>query len=127
MPGEPVRKKLGATLAAMLLFLVAALAVGVVGPRRILRSLVETVISRDYAKFRAVKTGWTEEEVRRRLGPPYRAYDRATAPKDYYVRGWARKERAITHRVLIYIGDEPIAYIYIDRENRVEETYIVGS
>lgn len=127
MSGEPVRKPLAAALAAILLFLVAALAVGVVGPRRILRSLVETVISRDYARFRAVKTGWTEEEVRRRLGPPYRAYDRATAPKDYYVRGWARKERAITNRVLIYMGDEPIAYIYIDGENRVEDVFVVGS
>jgi outer membrane protein assembly factor BamE (lipoprotein component of BamABCDE complex) len=81
----------------------------------------------DYERFRAVKLGMNETEVIALLGKPYKTYDKATAPKSYYVEGYTFKERSITNKVFIYIGTEPIAYIYFDDKNRVEDTFVGGS
>jgi hypothetical protein len=40
------------------------------------------------------------------------------------VKGWTYKERAISNKVLIYIKAEPIAYIWIDSEGRVEDVFV---
>ena len=96
----------------------------IVGP---FRWSVERVLSADYARYRSVRLGWTETQVRDRLGPPYGAYDRDTAPADWRVKGWGQPRRAITHRVLVYIGSEPIAYVFLDKDGRVEEVFVTGS
>ena len=66
-------------------------------------------------------------EVIRLLGAPDRVYERATAPLDYYEPGYSHPERQITNKVLIYIGTEPIAYVYIDHAGRVEDVFVGGS
>ncbi|MGH9777022.1 MAG: outer membrane protein assembly factor BamE domain-containing protein [Candidatus Acidiferrales bacterium] len=81
----------------------------------------------EYELFRSVKVGMTEDEVVRLLGPPHRVYTAANAPADYYVEGYNRKERPITNKVLIYVASEPIAYVYFDHENKVEDVYVGGS
>lgn len=81
----------------------------------------------EYASFRSIKPGMTEEDVIRLLGTPARMYERATAPIDYYEPGYSHPERHITNKVLIYIGAEPIAYVYIDHTGRVEEVFVGGS
>lgn len=81
----------------------------------------------DYEIFRAVKQGMSEAQVVSLLGAPYKVYHRATAPKNYYVEGYSFKVRPITNKVFIYIGNEPIAYVYFDDKNRVEELFVGGS
>lgn len=69
----------------------------------------------------------SEKEVIDLLGEPHKIYHRDSAPKDYYVPGYAHKERAITNKVLIYSFGEPIAYYYIDESSKVEDIFIGGS
>ena len=81
----------------------------------------------EYDKLRSVQVGWTEEQVKAHLGEPWKVYTKDGAPEDYYVEGWAHKERPITNKVWIYIEDEPSAYVYFDAQNRVEEIFVGGS
>jgi hypothetical protein len=78
----------------------------------------------DYRAYRSIKRGMTEAQVVERLGKPNAAFDKATAPENYYAEGYSFKRREITNRVLIYRNQEPIAYVYLDRDNRVEEVFI---
>src|SRR5262245_9092897 len=69
-----------------------------------------------------IKVGDTETKVRSTLGKPQHEYDRAGAPSDYYVSGYGRKERPITHRVLIYFGGvDLVLYVWIGTDGCVEE------
>lgn len=81
----------------------------------------------DYERFRSVRVGMTEQEVRNALGAPAQVYGRADAPEDYYVKGYSFRKRAITNKVLIYIAAEPIAYVYLDNQNKVEDVFVGGS
>jgi hypothetical protein len=65
-------------------------------------------LKQDYDRFHAITVGMTEQAVRGKLGEPVHVHEKATAPKDYYVRGYSFKERPITNKVLIYIGSEPL-------------------
>ena len=69
----------------------------------------------------------TEDEVVSRLGKPFRVYERATAPENYYVEGYSFEKRAIKNKLLIYVEAEPILYVYLDEGRRVEHVYIGGS
>lgn len=80
-----------------------------------------------YEQYRVIKPGMTEEEVVQKLGMPSIVYSRDTAPNNYYVEGWAFKEREITNKLFIYRGGEPIAYIYFDNSGLVEDTFVGGS
>ena len=72
--------------------------------------------------------GLTEAEIIRLLGrEPDQVLDRSSAPADYYVEGWSRKERPITNRVLIFMFGEPICYVWIDNDGRVEDYFVGGS
>jgi len=51
-----------------------------------------------------IKVGDTEADVRQLLGEPRYEYEASSAPADYYVEGWGRKERPITGKVLVYFG-----------------------
>ncbi len=81
----------------------------------------------DYRKFKSVQVGMGENEVIELLGEPTLDYSKEDAPDDYYVKGYAFKRKEITNKVFIYIGQEPIAYVYFDNANRVEDVYVGGS
>jgi outer membrane protein assembly factor BamE (lipoprotein component of BamABCDE complex) len=85
------------------------------------------VFKAEYERFQSIHAGMTEQEVREKLGTPAHVYHKASAPKDYYVKGYSHKERLITNKVLIYIASEPIAYVYLDEQNKVEEVFVGGS
>ena len=87
----------------------------------------ETVFADEYERFRTIEVGMTEAEVTSALGAPLKVYFRESAPANYYEEGYAFLERPITHKVFIYIGTEPIAYVYFDDDNRVEEVFVGGS
>lgn len=70
-----------------------------------------------------VNPGDSEESVRGALGAPYREYDPESAPPDYYVSGYARRERPITGKVLIYLGKDMVFYVWLDQAGHVEETF----
>ena len=70
-----------------------------------------------------VHIGDTEKSVRAILGAPFREYSRKSAPADYYVSGYRHQARAITERVLIYLGADMVFYVWIDRDGRVEGTF----
>ena len=89
--------------------------------------VIQSVFGGEYELFRSVEIGMSEEEVRETLGEPYKIYSRGTAPADYYEEGYSFKRRPITNKVFIYIGTEPIAYVYFDESNRVEEVFVGGS
>jgi hypothetical protein len=75
-----------------------------------------------------LRLGLSEPEVIRLLGedPAYR-YKRDGGPQDYYVEGWARRERPITGSVLIFMFGEPICYVWLDEQGRVEDFFVGGS
>jgi hypothetical protein len=83
--------------------------------------------SEEYKRFEAIKIGMTAEDVLATLGEPDYRYAAATAPDSYYVPGYSYRKREITSRVLIYVATEAIAYVYIDPDGRVEETFVGGS
>lgn len=88
---------------------------------------IDSVYGPEYERFEAIQVGMTEEQVRELLGDPLKVYDAETAPEDYYVEGWTFKRRPITNKVFIYIATEPIAYVWFDEQNRVEEVFVGGS
>jgi outer membrane protein assembly factor BamE (lipoprotein component of BamABCDE complex) len=88
---------------------------------------VRDAFDEEYKNLRAIKPGMTESQVLALLGKPERMYEKGSAPKDHYVKGRAYKERPITNKVYLYIGKEPIAYIYFDDQNNVEEAFVGGS
>lgn len=81
----------------------------------------------EYIRFASIEVGIHESEVREALGKPNYVYLEATAPKRYYVDGYSFKKRPITNKVLIYIAAEPIAYVYLDDNDKVEEVFVGGS
>ena len=81
----------------------------------------------EYAAFRSMRVGMTEAQVRAVLGEPTHTYTKTNAPPRYYVEGYSFEERAITTKVLIYVGSEPIAYVYVDAKGLVEHVFVGGS
>jgi outer membrane protein assembly factor BamE (lipoprotein component of BamABCDE complex) len=88
---------------------------------------VRGAFKEEYETFRSVQPGMSEEQVIQLLGKPYKVYEKDTAPKNYYVEGYAFKQRPITNKVYIYVASEPIAYVYFNKDNKVEEIFIGGS
>ena len=54
-------------------------------------------------------------------------YYTGLAREDYYLEGWARREREITSEVWIYVLGEPVCYVWFDEAGLVEETFVGGS
>lgn len=93
----------------------------------LLRCGPSAVFKAEYERFQSIQAGMTEQEVRDKLGTPRHVYEKASAPEDYYVKGYSRKKRSITNKVLIYAASEPIAYVYLDDQGKVEEVFVGGS
>lgn len=89
--------------------------------------LTPDYFAEERAHFAQAKVGMTEQEVRGALGPPQRVFEASRAPAHYYVDGWAYDERSISNKVHIYLGGEPIAYVYYDHDDRVEHVFVGGS
>lgn len=107
---------------------IAILALLLVGTAAwIARDLFEPVFADEYERFRSVQVGMSEGDVRQILGKPYKVHFRRTAGTDYYEEGYRFKRRPITNKVFVYIATEPIAYIYFDDANRVEDVFVGGS
>ena len=104
------------------------LSVALVGIILIIRLLGYGLFEKPREELRSkIRIGMTEEEIKNVLGKPDKIYFKETAPKDYYDYGWAYKERAISNKVFIYRLGEPIAYVYFDETNRVEDVFVGGS
>ena len=74
-------------------------------------------------KWNRIAVGDSESSVRESLGQPYAEYERSTAPLDYYVSGYGRRERPIIGKVLIYLEADMVFYIWIDQSSLVSETF----
>jgi len=81
----------------------------------------------DYARLRAIEVGMTEKEVRDRLGSPVYEHQAGTSPEQFCVSGRFCEKRAISNRLLVFIAGEPIAYVFIGRDDRVEHVAVGGS
>jgi outer membrane protein assembly factor BamE (lipoprotein component of BamABCDE complex) len=81
----------------------------------------------EFEKLRAVQIGWTDAQVRAHLGEPWKVLTRGNASEHYYVEGWSYKKRPISNKVWLYLADEPIAYVYFDDKDKVEEVFVGGS
>ena len=88
---------------------------------------MEPVDPETYAKFRAINVGMTEEQVRQNLGEPTFVHHRGAQPDTYCVPGWSCERREIQHKLLIYRGIEPIAYVFFNPSDRVEHVFVGGS
>ena len=71
--------------------------------------------------------GDSESRVRELLGEPLHEHKKDSAPANYYISGYGRKERPITGKALIYLDVDLILYVYLDSHGRVEETVIARS
>lgn len=78
-------------------------------------------------EWRQVTVGMEEVDVTRLLGPALFAYTQPDVPDDYYIDGYGYRERAVSHRVLIYMGRDMVFYVWLSPENRVEDTFRAGS
>lgn len=74
-----------------------------------------------------VSVGSEEGFVRSKLGSPYKEFERNSAPENYYVSGYRHKVRPISLKVLIYMGNDLILYLWIDKNGRVEDMFSGGS
>jgi outer membrane protein assembly factor BamE (lipoprotein component of BamABCDE complex) len=108
------------------LFVAAVAAVGVFNASRLAQFARRAAFPK-LQQYESIQKGMTEAEVLKRLGKPFRTYDRVTAPADYYIRSYGYERRAITHNVFIYVSSEHVLYVYFDRSNRVEHTSIGGT
>lgn len=88
---------------------------------------IDETFQPQYERFREIKPGMDEPKVRSLLGEPQMIFYRETAPDGYYVDGYAYKQRPITNKVYIYVAGEPIAYIWFDAGDEVEEVFVGGS
>lgn len=89
--------------------------------------LVGAAFEAEYERFRAVQLGMTENQIRALMGEPYKLYGADRGQTDYYIPGYSYEQRRITNKVLIYIGTEAIAYIYLNDADRVEHLFVGGS
>ena len=87
----------------------------------------EPIGKEQYDRFRAIKNGMSEEQVRAALGEPHFIHQRGVSPNQYCREGWAGDRHPIEDHLLIYHGGEPIVYVYFDQTNHVEHVYIGGS
>lgn len=74
-----------------------------------------------------IKLGDPEARVLSLLGKPFRVFDKATAPSNYYVSGYQFKRRSISGKVLIYSRKDLVYYIWIGPTSVVEDLFIGGS
>ena len=75
-----------------------------------------------------LRLGLTEPEIVELMGrAPDHAYDRKSAPRDYYVPNYSRKERPIDNRVIVFILGQPIVYVWFDKAGRVEDYFVGGT
>lgn len=82
----------------------------------------------DYKILQKIEIGMSEDQVYDILGKPAMKYEKNTAPKDYYVKGYYYRKRKITNKVLIYYKAlDRIVYVYIDKDKKVEFVGIYGS
>ena len=89
--------------------------------------LVGTTFEAEHRRFRTVQLGMTETQVRALLDEPYKVYGAAENQTRYYIPGYSYEQRPITNKVLIYVGTEAIAYIYLNHDDRVEHLFVGGS
>jgi len=89
--------------------------------------LAEGPFHEQYAKFRSVSVGMTEKQVREKLGEPTFVHQKGVRPDTYCVPGWACERREVQHRLLIYRGVEPIAYVFFNSNGSVEHVFVGGS
>jgi hypothetical protein len=89
--------------------------------------LGELPFREEYERFRAIKPGMTEKEVRDRLGTPVSEHQKGTPSERFCVPGRWCEKRAISNRLLVFIAGEPIAYVFIGPDNRVEYVSVGGS
>jgi hypothetical protein len=74
-----------------------------------------------------IHEGMTVEEVGKLLGSPDYVFSAETVPADYTVLGYSCKRREISSTLHVYLFGEPIACIWVDAHNRVEDIYVGGS
>lgn len=74
----------------------------------------------------------TESEVLTRFGEPVDTY--FAGETDYYVSGYSRREREISHKVHVFrlweAGERTesmVLYVYIDEKGEIEDFYVGGS
>lgn len=80
-----------------------------------------------YARFEGIEPGMSEHQVREELGEPYREYSSEDGLESYWQPGHAHPEPKDFHRVLVYRSIEPVLYVFLDRDGRVERTFVGGS
>jgi hypothetical protein len=79
------------------------------------------------ARWNQIKLGDSMALILKRFGPPTYEYEAKSAPTDYYLSGYQKRERPISNRVLIYVEGDLALYVWIDRLNCVEDMYWGGS
>lgn len=70
-----------------------------------------------------VTPGMSEQEVRDKLGEPFKVYAKETAPESYYLPSYPQKVRDITGKVLVYLRGASICYVWTDTNECVEEVF----
>ena len=81
----------------------------------------------EYAHLRSVQRGWTEAEVRTKLGVPVAGHPAGTPPSVYCIEGRFCHERPVTGKLLIYTYGKPTAFYFLDPAGRVEHVFVGGS
>ncbi len=74
----------------------------------------------------------TEQDIIKKFGNPDHKFTKAD--RDYYIKGYAYKEREITNKALVYFPmlgknnyHDIILYVYIDNKGEIENYFVGGS
>ena len=77
---------------------------------------------------RELRVGQTTSEDIRSLGnEPRHSYSKDTAPGDYYLKGWERRERPITGSVLIFMLQGTVCYVWFDAQGLLKDDFVGGT
>lgn len=79
----------------------------------------------DVSVFNCIKKGMSYNEVESCLGKPSEIIEAGT--KDYYVKGYAKKEKEVLNRAYVYVISFAVCYVYFDVNGVVDDFFIGGS
>ena len=87
-------------------------------------TVVGYIITGPPAKFKAIREGMTQDEVRRILGPPFRESSADMTQRDFRSIGYQFPSHRVSHKAMVYLDGDNALYVYIADDGKVEYTYL---
>src|SRR5262245_60410226 len=111
-----------------LAFVLIWLALFLIWPAKYVREGAQALGAENYFRYWSIKPGWTEAQLKAKLGNPVRVCTASGDPSGCWVHGYSHPDRQVTGTVYIYtVSGDTIAYVFLSPVGRVEEKCLAGS